>query len=458
MTTDGGATTRTFAATSLKGDDVARLSEVYDARPERDAETGGSKFAGTFGEVLPTELGNRNGLSEISTRLGTTRFYYEAFAEQTDEWAALKRRIDAGELWVRLFGRWAEKGIDDSSKREEWRSYVDGTLVPLSTKLALQWGASATSTQAIRVGQRVRTADERGVVTPEERLMRRFALPILLEIADREMLTPQESHRFFLIGVDANATKAERDWVVDEVGKPALLRLVRRFRPETRSIDDVNFSTMAFGFYLWANTSSERNDLLLASPVISAEDKAKIRAAQERGGTQGGRAAPAAVLVSIPPPFGVEPLSKPKATEADVRLRTGERPFVTNGDWDEETKTVVFSSSFVAAERRTTIAPAVYFAAWSEPDTAVQVKLFGRVIASGEELAAYAIWVESVGKERRLRWDRLLDRLEQEGPSLGVRESIVGFRDEVSVDAPLPGAIDRWITDLSASGSVASGR
>ncbi len=427
MAVTGDGTSRAFASNVLKKDDVERLKTLYAAQPEPDAATGGERFAGTFGTELPSEVGNRNGTSEVRTRLGTTRFYFEAFAEPADEWAALKRRIDAGDLWVRLFGRWAEKGIKDPSKREEWRRYVSGTLVPLSTQLAMMWGSATSTAQALRVAQSIRREDDRTPLTDEERLLRRTSIPILLAVADADLLTAEESHRLLLIASDANATKAERDWVVEKVGKPALLRLVQRFRPETTNLDKVSWTTLGLSFWFWAQTSTERNDLLLASPVISEGDKEKLRKG-EAG-------------VTIPPPFGIEPLAAPTKTDAEVSLNTGERPFLTNGEWNESERRVRFTYSFVPAERRTSLTPPYFYAAWSEPDAAVQTKLFGSVILTGESLSQYGIWYEALPEAVRVRWDAALDQLEREGRSDALRS----LRAELEADRPLPKPLSLWL-------------
>jgi hypothetical protein len=427
MAVTGEGTSRAFASNTLAKEDVERLKTVYASTPESDEATGGQRFAGTFGGDLPNEVGNRNGTSEVRTRLGTTRFYFETFAEPSDEWSSLRQRIDAGELWVRLFGRWAERGIRDTSKREAWRQFVGSTLVPLSTELAVMWGANSSSAQALRVEQQLRRNDDRRPLTDEERLLGRTALPMLLVVADAGLLTPDEVHRLLLVGADANATKAERDWVMEQVGKPALLRMVQRFRPETTSLKNVSWTSLALNFWLWAQTSPDRNDLLLASPIISESDKEALR----KG----------ASMVTLPPPFGIDPLTGPTKTDAEVRLATGERPFVTNGEWLEESGEVRFRHGFVPASRRTSLTPPYFFAAWSEPDVAVQVKLFGSVVVSGASLGEYGMWFESLPKPLQARWEAALDALEVEGRADGLR----AIRVEFEADHPLPKALTVWL-------------
>jgi hypothetical protein len=434
MAVSGDGTSRAFATNLLAKSDRERLESMYSAKAERDAATGGDRFAGTFANELPSELGNRNGTSEIRTRLGTTRFYYESFAEPADEWTSMRARIDAGELWVRLFGRWAEKGIKDESKREEWRRYVTRTLVPLSTELAVLWASNATTAQALRVALRVRTADDRSPLTAEERFLRQSSLPLLLAIARADVLTAEESHRVLLIAADANATQAERDWVMKSVGRPALLRLVQRFRPETKDLEKVNWMPLMLGFYLWAQTSSERNDVLLASPAISDADKEKLRKG-EAG-------------ITLPPPFGVEIFAKPAKTETEVLLAMPERPFLTNGEWIGEEKRVRFKHDFVPAARRTSLMPPSFYAAWSEPDQAEQKRIFGSVILEGPDLADFAIWHEALSPEERTSWNLALDQLEESG----TRTALEALRDSFAKDRPLPEAIQRWLREAGGVG------
>lgn len=426
MAVTGDGTSRAFASNVLEKQDVERLQSVYAAQPEPDAATGGERFAGTFDQTLPSEVGNRNGTSEVRTRFGTTRFYFEAFAPAADEWAALKERIDAGELWVRLFGRWAEKGIKDESKREEWRRYVSATLVPLSTELAVMWGSNVSVAQALRVAAKVRDENDRTPLTDEERLLRRSAIPMLLEVVAADLLTAEEMHRLLLVSSDATASKAERDWVVATIAKPALLRLVQRFRPETTDLEKVSWVPLALSFWFWAQTSTERNDLLLASPVISESDKERLRKGEAD--------------VTLPPPFGVEPLSKPTKTDAEVLLATGERPFLTNGEWIESERRVRFRYGFVAANRRTSLSPPAFFAAWSEPDTAAQTKAFGSVLLTGEGLADYGIWYESLTPPLKARWDAAVERLEQ-----GDRAPMQSLRRELEAERPVPRPIVAWL-------------
>ncbi|MBL9149466.1 MAG: hypothetical protein JNM94_12315 [Phycisphaerae bacterium] len=422
MDASGESTTRSFASNALASDDRERLRSVYDADPERDADTGGERFTAAFNSSLPREVGNRNGLVDVSTRFGRTRFYWESFGDAADEkaaaahastgdatadddrglWASLESRMHGGELWVRLFGRWAERGITDPSKREEWAAYVDRDLVPLVNDAALLWSVQLAMVRANRVAQEVRKSDDHRPMTDDERFAQRVGMSSLLFLAERGLLTVEEAHRVYLVSVDGNPSKAERTWIVDTVLLPALVRQVQRFRPDVKKLDSASLVPMALSFWLYATTSPDRREILLASPAISEADKERIRNGD--------------MNITLPPAFGFDPMRSAKKVETDVVLKTGIEPFASNGDWDPETKSVRFRTSVVEPSRRMSLYAPTFYAAWSEPDEPAQNEVFGEVLLTDDDLAAYAIWAEALPSADLLRWNAALDRLEAGEP------------------------------------------
>ncbi|MFO0828661.1 MAG: hypothetical protein U0572_11005 [Phycisphaerales bacterium] len=432
MDATGEGATRSFASNALGASDVDRLRGVYASEPEVDREVGGTRFTAAFGHDLPSELGNRNGLVELRSRLGSTHFYFESFGFAGSLWAQLEARMHAGELWIRLFARWAERQIEDPSKREEWKAYVERELIPLLDDAMLLWSTQSATVRSARVGLDVRDDNDLSPITDDERFAQRVGMPLLLMLAERNFLTTEDAQRVLLLSVDGNATKSERSWVVDHVLVPAMLRQVHRFRPNVKSFEATELVPMALSFWLYATSSPDRRDILLASPAISDADKARIRAGDLR--------------IALPPPFGIDPMSKPKRTEADVHLRTGMRPFAHNGKWDEASREVRFTSSFTEASRRSTLFPPIYYAAWSEPDEATQERLFGGVILFGSDLAAYCMWRETLPPELGLRWESALDELERTGTT----SSLVAFEREIGDVRPMPAVLTDWLRERTS--------
>lgn len=429
MDATAGSTVRSFASNTLDRNDVERLKGIYASDPLRDRSLGGTRFTAAFDATLPSELGNRNGLITLPTRLGSARFYYEAFADAGPLWIDLRSRMAAGELWVRLFGRWAERSIEDPSRKEALRAYVDRELVPLVCDAVLLWSVQASTVRFSRVDQVLRDPADPSPANEDERFVQRVGMPLLMLLTERGVFTADESQRLLLLGVDGRLSEAEREDAVETIFKPAFLRQARRFRPQMQTFDSGALVAMALSFSLYATTSSDRNEVLLASAAIPDEDKEAIRAG--RGGG-----------VRLPPPFGFDPIRSGEPLKAEVRLKTGRRePFSHNGRWDPERGEVRFTAEFSPPERRVTLFPPVFHASWSEPDGAEQRRLFGRTILEDEDLAGYAVWVETLPDPLRRRWESALDRL----ASTGEIDQLEIIRRETEATRPMPRRLSDWI-------------
>lgn len=426
----GGAAARTFAANELGSDDLARLRTAYASEPVADEDTGGQRVEGRFETSLPSELGNRNGLSELRTSLGTTRFYYEAMSEPSDEWKVFRARMDAGELWLRLFGAWSAERIKDPSRREEWRTHVDTVLVPLVGTGMMMYSSAQASVQSQRIGARIRETDDFGPMTDDERFRQRTFLPLLMLLGERGILEAADLQKLILLGNDGNASAEERKWAADAVLLPAIVRQVRKFNPDIESLSTPQLVALGFGFLLWVNTPGEARDaVLLASPAIPDDDKAKVRA----GGM-------GSMAVTLPPPYGVDPRRRAKPTEVDVRLKTGAKPWLTNGTWDEETGEVVFKTRLFDANNRTILHSPVFFANWAEPDAAEQERLFGSVILAEGDLADYCLLLAAMPEEARKEWDAALATLGEKGDA----GPLARFAASNAKRRPLPRPLVEW--------------
>lgn len=485
-TTPEGGVQRSFASNTLERSDEERLQGVYQSGPQDDAATGGKRFEGRFDEGLPSEVGNQSGLTSIVTELGTTWFYFEAFdgvmtaearrgdngamasieasgaavgagsgaasgtgstvagpraAAERSDWAGLQQRMAAGELWIRLFGRWAEKQVVDPSKREEFRIYIDETLVPFALNLMLRYGAMQAVAQSARVGVNYRESDEEGPRSADETFWQSVFMPLLLmlateggaDLADeavrRGIFTADEMHRLFLLSLDGNAGGRTRTWSRDEIFVPAITRQVRRFKPDAKPFTQGQVTLQGLGFLLWATTSPERDDLLLASSAISDVDKERLR--------NGDRS------VELPPPFGVDPMREPENVKTEVRLDVAEQPFATNGVWDDEANVVVFKARFYDAFNRTILYEPIFYAAWSVADESAQRAIFGEVLLRGEGLAEFALWREILDRRERVELAEALRVLREERRPGPLAALVAESRERRKA----PQALREWIAE-----------
>lgn len=417
--------TRTFATNQLDAEELARVQELYGAAPvERDGEI---EFTAAFAEDLPSEVGNRNGLSEVRTSLGSSHFYWESFDAGGDHWRDLEHRIDCGDLWICLFGRWAETRIDDESRREEFKAALDGEYRPLARDVMLMWSAMQAASQAQRVAARVRTADDRSPMTRDESYRRTLFLPLLLLLSERGIFTAEETQRLLLLSTRGNPDEMERRWSFDELIMPAILRQVRRFMPEATPPTFPQLLASGVSFYLFATSSAKVDDILLASPVVSDADKERIRRG-ERG-------------ISLPPAFGFRVGSRPKVTETEVSLATGVEPYLTNGTYEEERKAVIFRSRVVAGAERTSLYPPTFQAAWAVPDEARQRQCFGEVLLAGEDLASYCGWWQVLTPKLQERWEKALETLASGGGPGALRE----VASQLRLRHPVPRKLAEWL-------------
>lgn len=458
MTAAGGQIDRSFSTNRLERGAAERVAAQYGTGPVARAP-GKVVFEGSFDSTLPSEVGNRNGLSEIATELGTAHFYFEAFgpgaaaerdgstpAGAVDNWATLQQRMAAGELWVRLFGRWAERFMRDSGQLDAWREWVDTTLVPAANNVMLQYGSMQATAQSQRVGGRLRNPDENAPRTPDETFWRQVFMPLLLTLASdggtpgtsgvgdgrdgpartgegdvgkaavaehagapgrvaipgvAGFLTPEEAHTLLLLSNDGNAGGNRRQWSVENIFLTAVTRQVQRFRPDVQRVTLPQVFAAGISFYLYATSSPDRIDLLLASPAISEVDKTRLRNGEHS--------------ISLPPPYGIEPRRRPASTVTDVRLAMPVEPYATNGVWDAEQSQVVFTTRFYDAANRTVLYEPIFYAAWATPAVDRQRALFGRVLLAGERLADYCLWEHMLAPEERIAWSAALLALERDG-------------------------------------------
>lgn len=422
---DAGAV-RTFATNRLDREEAARVESLYGSGSARSAG-GETAFTASFDESLPSEIGNRNGLSEIRSSLGVAKFYWESFDPAGDHWSDLEHRMASGELWARIFGRWAEMRIEDDSRREEFKAALEREYLPLARDTMLMWSAMQAASQAQRVAARVRDAKDRAAISDDERFRRSVFLPLLLLLAERGFFTPEEIQRLILLSAKGNPSEAERRWSFAEVIAPAMQRQFRRFDPEAAAPTFPSLLASGVSFYLFASNSSRIDDLMLASPVIPDADKERIRRG-DRG-------------VALPPVFGVRVGNREKPTETEVVLATGVEPYLTNGAWDAETGSVVFKGRIVEGRERITLYAATFQAAWAVPDEVFQRKCFGEVLLEGEALAAYCGWHQALPEKPRARWDAALEALAEAGDRRALREATASLKRNFGV----PEAIRRWL-------------
>lgn len=411
---------RAFESNLLTKAEIRRLSDAYDTDPSRRADKkSGVRFEGQFeAGTLPSEIGNRNGLSSLPSKFGTTWYYFEQFGEPANDWDVLKHRMNAGELWLRLGAKYIELQLKDETDRAEWRTFADEQLVPDALSVFLRFNAGQFAITGQRVSARVRGQDDHGPRTFDETFQVMVFAPLTAFAVDRGWVEPSEAQILGLIGIDGWVSRGEREWSQKAVLEPILRRNMSRILPEFELGKDLKaagekFTWLGLAFLWWVNTSSDSIEVMLASEAISEEDKEKLRA--------GNRA------ISMPGPFGFSIRGGAQPLIAELDLTTPSEPFLTNGDWDESLSKIHFRTKVFPAHDRRRIAPPVFHAAWSVPDSEAQENAFERVVLEGQALAEYCIWERTLSEEDAHLWTTALES--------GSKESMLAALGEIDGDS-----------------------
>lgn len=119
--------------------------------------------------------------------------------------------------------------------------------------------------------------------------------------------------------------------------------------------------------------------------------------------------------------FEFDFLSWPSGTEIEVKLACKNKPFETNGGWDEKTSQVVWSRD-IAGDGRL---PTFFYASWSEPNVKYQEERFGTVVLSDKALADYCMWRKNLDEAKGKEWDSFILSL---SPGQNLEKQIGSFR------------------------------
>ena len=422
-------TTRTFATNEKDSEALARVSNAYGNDGQADAGLGRS-FTGTFAEnALPSEIGNRGALGTAKSSLGTTSVYLEQFAARRDEWAAFKNRVESGVLWTQILGKFLEsRKITDDATRETFHQWWNAEIVPLAADLYLMYSGMQAVVQAQRIGAKPRKRDDLSPRTSDEAFRMEVFEPLALLLVERGWVNADELTLLHAATVDGSVSTREGKWISEHIIVPAGTRIARRFDPTLEEKSLEKLAPIGLEFLLWVKFSREYKDLVLASDAIPQATKNAIKAGVWD--------------FELPPPFGFRIATKPKITEALVKLNTNVEPFFTNGRYDALAEQTIFDGDFYEAAFRYAPYNAPYYAMWSLPSQR-QESLFGKVILEADALAAYCIWEIALDDETRTEWQAATEALATTSDATKAYD----FLKKCMTQQPLPRPLAEWIAN-----------
>jgi hypothetical protein len=391
---------------ALSDEALAKIQLDYGWAPE-PGEDGKNTFQGQFAIDTPQDVGGVGRLERINTSLGTLWVYVERFRGNDDLESELTKRREAVDTLVDLTLGWLRKEFCEEANFQQLEAFVDKTVRNDLKNLAVYlWVAEANSEDLESNG---------------------FLERLWLFAHERDYLTLHD------IAVIIRA---------EETGDPALVsEIVARMIARELEIEPTSDALSIFGDA--DRLSSSWNEHIRGSEYY----RQYVRRQQGDSKTSGAYELPESVAVMIddmkiergdtvmddsPEPDALLIDDSPEPGDAvmellleafihfdlasgdmlEVTLAAEAKPISTNGTWNEAEKTVTWSDSMWARPAL----PTVCSATWAVPNAEEQRRRFGEIVLAGQDLAGYAMWVESLSDEEAKQWDKLLATCKPDEP------------------------------------------
>lgn len=400
---------RTFSDSAPSNTEIRRLEQTYGQDGQRD-DSGELMFQAQFDSELPDELSGHNGWSRLNGVLGSSTFWFEDPRPVRGVWSDLVQRVESGILWLRICKLWAVREFGEENKQRIERFFED-KVIPGAVDAYLRFTGAGAVMRAQRVGFRVRDTDDGEPLDGDERFRLEVLLPILISISLDAPLESDELHLGFVLGLDGNSSRGERERAWRESGERIALRFVQQMDPDRADLNWSQIRRWGFSLLLFAAQSRKYEQILLDSPAITESEKNTLRS----GG-----------VIFPPSPFGVQILGGGIDSVATIELEPAAAPYLTNGSpttslpaknsdgLERPGQGLEFKLQFRDEGGPLFGAPPAY-AFWSSPNLEVQTRLFGQVSLEGADLAVVVGWENLLNEKDRVLWETMVDEAELSG-------------------------------------------
>ncbi|MFG0287624.1 MAG: hypothetical protein ACF8CQ_05605 [Rhodopirellula sp. JB044] len=367
-----GETVSDEKASPLSEAELDHFRQYYQVSYEH-VEGDKHTFAGTFVGDMPDDVGGAGSYERFESQLGSMSLYSERFRGEDDLQASMQKRNEAVDHLVELLHHWAGNEISDPETRERLLVFIDNDLRDdLKNVAAYCWTHAMLSD------------------LDEQQVLQRLVVRVSQYLVERNYIAMQDTPRIF---VALNSQDAQRyaevlhDAMVRKLGLPegdtiAILGDSERLQSSLReSLRETSLYREELARYRKAHPQSDEDD-------DEADEVDPL-----------GLLAKYALEATLP-------RSGSEWVVVKVNLRCGTEPYVTNGSWDDETRSVRWESTIDDDNL-----PMLAYAGWSEPNERLQERCFGATVLSGERLAKYVLWYQGFSAVEREHWDSFLDDL-----------------------------------------------
>lgn len=385
---------REQAAAALPKKELARVAKLYELG-EEDLDPRRNVFSKQFTGSTPDDVGGAGSLTLFPSALGTLSVYVERFRGNDDQYAVLTARQKAGDQFVDFMIGWLDAESGGDPELAELRAFLDGQFRRDVQNLILYiWQFDTTARLDESDSPLWQFLARSGQLLVERDYLEPAQIPEFVRALRPD--DPQAPERLLRL---ARPIIAARAGFADDQELIERLRFLVDPESVRSSFDRYALGTEAYRKLFEQRNQQENRDEAEPLPAIAVlEDLLEATL-------------PAIQLFN-------------RDDRVEVKLAIANRPFLTNGKWDAETRHVLWDDRI---ERLSTVYhrwPVLHFAVWSEPDAAFQKARFGKVVLEGETLAQYCLWRNGLNEAEATEWDELIAELSPKTAA----ERLEGFR------------------------------
>lgn len=382
-------------------EELARIAEAYGvAAPP--AVSNKFTFTGSFGKATPQDVGGAGCYSHFDSPMGSTTGYAERFRGNDDLAMQLLSSLKATDRLIDLTNGWLETKIGQEAWWIALHSFIDRELrQDLKNILLHLWLLGNAKPELLTPGD-------------EERRQQEVVARIALYLVERDYIIMDELPGLTRLFSSHLTETLLDDQSMDEDQRASFL-LIRRILARKLGITEENEIFDALRTLIASSESKELEksfeDYLRATPEYQRMQREWRKEKEENPEAEEPK--PDKVIaelfermspVLLPlmaffgGPFGND------VDEIAITFHCEKKPLVTNGDWQEDKKQVVWSGKIFQEQNP----PAMAFACWTAPNEEYQIKRFGKVILDEAGLVAYVLWYNGLESEEADEWESFL--------------------------------------------------
>lgn len=355
----------------LSSEKLAAIASIYPKR-ETPGDAKKQTFSGRFVGKTPNDVGGAGRLTKYESPMGDAWSYIERFRGNDDIEATLAKKRKAADRLIDLLIGWATAELGKEPGFPELKKFLDVNLRQDLKNLGLYIWTLGTA----------------NIITLEEEYCNeQLWSRIGLYLCERGYFEMRDLPRLLRSDYGECSSHFQR-LIARQMGVPN----DQPIPDKLKFIADQSKLESSLNIFR-ASTDEYKKQL--------TEWKKKLKNNPDTK-----KPKPSAVFDDL---FGkaVFELSFVTPDSLEVKLRTGRKPYSTNGDWNENIAVVMWSNNIAANDAP----PIQYFAYWSEPNKEFQKQHFGDIVLNDKSLGEYVFWYCSLKPAEVAEWDRFIGGL-----------------------------------------------